>query len=731
MAKYWESIALAAVLSASSINASAADENVTSQDASDNSVEYTQDVRDEMKDDSTLAWEELNRLDEGDLSEGEYSKEELALQMLLDARKFKDDMLALELADVEQSNEVDSPEKTAENLVMSCMVSGQSEQRVIAHRYGCTPEEYEALRAEGKFYVYGDFLEHLAVNGDKELGAMLGVDADHMTPQVITMALALAPKIPYEKQEELYNRAMEDGRYDEYVKNGVASYRRYAENDLTAVIPENGARVHIGLADSQEMARIIKERYGSEAEVLIVDAMLGNEQLAQQFGYSDQDKPDHRQMIYNLAYGEKLPQEMIDSIATPERKEEVGVILNYVAENRLAFDCFEYDAEAEVSKSNLDIVAHGALKEKEVKDKIASLKEKVQEQCVVTEAKENQQEGDVSRTTQVKRSVKGITENEAVEITVITEEIQKKNENVNMIGNTVTNYSVVSGVTIDDSVHEVKEVSRRDGSIKTIIEENESTLYRENGVVAESMGYKYDITTSSSSVSKSEYDRKGRVKSLETHAEIVASNKTIKRDQKMDCEYNYKGEENTDYSIGDSERYEIKRDISAYADATYEAINLHIKSGNNKKTFEGNINSNGSEIYVTTKKGKTIEVKVTEDGVSGAKYDLSTGEMDELSRKQLKSELKKARKEADRVIDEVTNGKFGAVEEYMQDVRMANINGKVPKATYMFDMTSDQRNAASSVSKEDTSKHREKVAAKKSITAEDIMRQRLAENRIV
>ena len=74
---------------------------------------------------------------------------------------------------------------------------------IISQKYGATPEEYNKMKEEGKYNVYGGFLEYLSLTGDKELAKALGLPEEGVTPEVLNLVLANAPEIPYEKLHRL------------------------------------------------------------------------------------------------------------------------------------------------------------------------------------------------------------------------------------------------------------------------------------------------------------------------------------------------------------------------------------------------------------------------------------------------------------------------------------------------------------------------------------------------
>lgn len=385
MVKNWESLALATVLSASSMNAEAMDIEANVQHHEDNKIE---NVGQTLKEDSYLAWEEIVALEnEQNSSASNSSVEKITEDMREDAQEFNETMGQLDYI-YERQN-------VATNMVASCLVSQQSNPVLISQRYGVDGGENEQMSASDSNYVYGDFLEYLAVECDKELAQMLGVPEDQINPDNMVMALANMPKIPYEEQEALYNRAKEDGRAEAYAnQSNNESYLRYADRDFGDVYEGNQARFQLSLNEARAMGETIKERYGENAEALIVQAFNQDSELAKKLGYGD-EKISAQQLIYCLANAEKLPQEVVDGLVTQEDRDNADKIFDVIVENGLQNSCFKF--EEGVGVNYFPLVADRALEISKTISNTQNLESKTQEETSNAEVSNTNQNTDMMR----------------------------------------------------------------------------------------------------------------------------------------------------------------------------------------------------------------------------------------------------------------------------------------------------------------------------------------------
>lgn len=385
MVKKWESLALATVLSASSMNAEAVDIEANVQHREDNKIE---NVGQTLKEDSYLAWEEIVALEnEQNSSASNSSVERITEDMREDAQAFNETM--------EQLDYIYERQNVATNMVASCLVSQQSNPVLISQRYGVDGGENEQMSASDSNYVYGDFLEYLAVECDKELAQMLGVPENQINPNNMVMALANMPKIPYEEQEALYNRAKEDGRAEAYAnQSNSESYLRYADRDFGDVYEGNQARFQLSLNEARAMGETIKERYGENAEALIVQAFNQDSELAKKLGYGD-EKISAQQLIYCLANAEKLPQEVVDGLVTQEDRDNADKIFDVVVENGLQNSCFKF--EEGVGVNYFPLVADRALEISKTISNTQNLESKTQEETSNAEVSNTNQNTDMMR----------------------------------------------------------------------------------------------------------------------------------------------------------------------------------------------------------------------------------------------------------------------------------------------------------------------------------------------
>ena len=342
---------------------------------------------------------------------------------------------------------------------------------------------------------------------------------------------------------------------------------------------------------------------------------------------------------------------------------------------------------------------------------------------VYTEATDEKQKGRTSRTVKVERSVSEVSDEVALESTTINEETRRGRKVTTSRDHTEARHDISSGTSITTEETERTDIRRKSGAPRIEIEETERSLYREDGALARTAGYDYEMTTFSSSSMKDKYNKKGRLKASESHAEVVSSSKTIKHDENF--RFSFDGEREAEVGIGDPERYGVKKGMMAWAEASKYGVELEVENINRNMTFTGKINTNGYESYLTNKKGIGIEVSVNNEGSSGYRVDLSTGEKEGLSTNQLRRELKAARREADRVISRVTGGQINAVDEYMYGIKGAEGRGEKAPLGYVFDMTSSQLTVARQKTEEMKPEHDAKVAELKTITAEDVLKQKI------
>lgn len=346
MSKGWESLAVA-VLVSSSVNAQAIESNNRDNNVNNDKIEVVQeDTRDTLRNDSAMAWEEVRNMAENiSLSNGNSSRESAVESMRADSLTF---------------NEVNSRlngnvplNECVERSVTECLVQQEGTHSRISQRYGASNDAHEGN-------VYGDFLEYLATSGDKKLGRALGLSEDKMTPENITMALAYGPEISREMQEQIFNEARQDGRYEGY-RNQTSSMgvmqERYPELSSTGQMPEGGARLSIGLEQSKEMCDKINQKYGENANALIVRAFTVDKELAESFGFKKDEKVDAQQLIYMLAEAETLPKDVQDKLVTPKDRENADKVLDFMVNKDKDTKYFSFNSETQKGENKVQEVA--------------------------------------------------------------------------------------------------------------------------------------------------------------------------------------------------------------------------------------------------------------------------------------------------------------------------------------------------------------------------------------
>ncbi len=345
MSKNWESLAVAVLLSSSSMNAQAVENNNRDDNGNRDRIEVVQDnTRETLREDSAITWEEVRNIAENVASSNENSsREDVAESMREDAQAFND---------VSDRLEGNVPlNECAQRAVVECLTQQEGIHDRISQRYGASNDAQQGN-------VYGDFLEYLATSGDKQLGRALGLSDDKMTPENITMALAYGPEISREAQEQLFNDARQDGRYEEY-RNQVSSMgvmqERYPELSMAGEMPEGGARLSIGLEQSMEMYDKINQKYGENANALIVRAFTADKELAEQFGFRD-EKVDAQQLIYMLAEADTLPRDVQDRLVTPKDRENADRVLDFMVNKDKDTKYFSFNQETKKGENKVQEV---------------------------------------------------------------------------------------------------------------------------------------------------------------------------------------------------------------------------------------------------------------------------------------------------------------------------------------------------------------------------------------
>ena len=382
MSGKWESLAVAAVLSAS-LNANAMENNNIERDDSPTKIETVSEHSDNLiSDDMSMAWQVVpSREDLAREMKGDGEKLNDAMETLSDvarvgmhaARAMEGDPIAIGQV-TEDVLEIGSAEEELQKLkikgdsysadecmylsLLNCMATQQSNPTRISQKYGATPEEYNKMKEEGKYNVYGGFLEYLSLTGDKELAKALGLPEEGVTPEVLNLVLANAPEIPYEKQEELYNKAKEDGRLNDYLEYGKVTFSKTAQYEKSqneaGVSGQDAAKINFADFDNiKDMQNMLIERYGENAKGLMLKAFCSDGELAKSFGYKEGEFSP-QELLVSLAYRQELPKETVDKMVTPQDNELADKVFDMIVNKEVK--AFTFDSENQKSESNIQSV---------------------------------------------------------------------------------------------------------------------------------------------------------------------------------------------------------------------------------------------------------------------------------------------------------------------------------------------------------------------------------------
>lgn len=342
-----------------------------------------------------------------------------------------------------------------------------------------------------------------------------------------------------------------------------------------------------------------------------------------------------------------------------------------------------------------------------------------------TEASEEISRGRKTYNIETTRSISDDSYGNVAVLTNTSEEEQKGRTETSRRETVKEDYSLSSGYTKKTDIKNTKQKSRKSGVGKSYVTETSTSLYNESGAVAHAMGNEFVAESSNRSLEKGRFDKQGRFKKVEVHSEINSCDVGLKRDDVI--KYNYNEEMGEELGIGDSEKYGVKKSFSVEANVKSGNGNVTIYATEKDKLFSANISSSGNEFYTTEEGNRSIRIEVIDGVESGVEYGLES-EIGRgvLSRKELKKELKLARMKANNVIRKATRGEITSVGEYFASVKQANVEGTMPKLGDYFNRRIDDSKIAKET-EEFKPVHEARVATAKSVTAQDIVNQKLAE----
>lgn len=341
-----------------------------------------------------------------------------------------------------------------------------------------------------------------------------------------------------------------------------------------------------------------------------------------------------------------------------------------------------------------------------------------------TEASEEISRGRKTYNIETTRSISDDRYGNVAVLTNTSEEEQKGRTKTSRRETVKEDYSLSSGYTKRTEIENTKRKSRKSGVGKSYVTETSSSLYNESGAVDHAMGNEFVAESSNRSLEKGRFDKQGRFKKVEVHSEINSYSERVKRDEVE--KYNYNEEMGEELGIGDSEKYGVKKSFSVGANVKSGNGSVMIYATEKDKLFSANISSSGNEFYTTAEGNRSTRIEVIDGVESGVEYGLENEIGRDLSRKELKKELKLARMKANNVIRKATRGEITSVGEYFASVKQANVEGTMPKLDDYFNRRIDDSKIAKET-EEFKPVHEARVATAKSVTAQDIVNQKLAE----
>jgi hypothetical protein len=211
-------------------------------------------------------------------------------------------------------------------------------------------------------------------------------------------------------------------------------------------------------------------------------------------------------------------------------------------------------------------------------------------------------------------------------------------------------FNINSGYQHSTKTIKRTENSYKNGNPKTVTTTRSESTLHETGSINYSFGGRGQATNSKTTTSEEHYNKKGELTDHKTSTEVSTPS------------YSSISHNKTSYD---------KEDIKKYMQAHANVYNGYLHFSLESNDFYAN-KQNGEETYTHQKGEKITEIRVKKDGnISGGIYNSNKEKLKNLSDKELKKELQKARKETDKRLKKLTDGDIKNVEEYMASIPYA------------------------------------------------------------
>ena len=247
-------------------------------------------------------------------------------------------------------------------------------------------------------------------------------------------------------------------------------------------------------------------------------------------------------------------------------------------------------------------------------------------------------------TVNVSKTIHKNNEEEIVVSQAVSHEFKGKGEASREQEVKIDTYNTNDGHSTQTATFSSNYTYDKKGNWKKVVEvEKTHTTNAQDGAVGIASGSAKPVEYGSENTTVTTYDKNQGVSS-------VRRNQTVQTTQG-----NSRTDEYSEYKNGELERtMRVQANAAGYTIKAIEA---------NKKEFTASVSNDGSARYIRSEKNKTTQVSVSAEGqVSGERLTMDgNGEnvvkTEELSRKELKKELKSMRKEADETLEKVRSAK--------------------------------------------------------------------------
>lgn len=282
-------------------------------------------------------------------------------------------------------------------------------------------------------------------------------------------------------------------------------------------------------------------------------------------------------------------------------------------------------------------------------------------------------------------------------------------------------YSAEYGDKHRETKHKLEQEQDGKGRLRSYREEKTQTSVSQPSSLAEAEGYTDDFFANTKTINGGSYDKKERLIESENHLEYYDS-------RTASCHSH-------DQKISINKDGDIKQSVDVMIDEG--CVNIQDEKGN--QSFIAFVNSNADEHYSKYKETKNkitvTDIMVNQNGdIEGTKTIIKKDSENaqkikkEKKLKNAKVKYEKMKKRADKDVKKATNSEYQTTEDYAR--RTAREKNIAPLNHALRCEDSETAKKEAIIIEERKTQEEKNVKMEQQITAEDILKKRMEENRI-